>query len=141
MADEWRARRSIPARSLYRKPVALPRGIHAHKNGVEIAFTAPLDSKTAEDVDSWGVSRWNYRWTSQYGSHDWSVTNPEQQGHDTVEVKSARLSKDRKSVFLDIPSIAPVMTMEIQYSVATEDGTPIEQEIYETIHELAPNAK
>lgn len=120
------------------KPLAIPREIHAHKNGVEISFTAPLDPKLAEDVESWGVSRWNYRWTSQYGSHDWSVANPQQQGHDTVEVKSARISKDHRTVFLEIPSIAPVMQMEIQYNVATEDGTPIEQEIYQTIHEFAP---
>jgi hypothetical protein len=59
-------------------------------------------------------------------------------GHDTVEVKSARLASDRKTVFLEIPDIQPVMQMEIQYNLQAEDGKNIQQEIYDTIHELAP---
>jgi hypothetical protein len=53
-------------------------------------------------------------------------------------VKSVRLSKDHKSVFLEIPGIKPVMQMEIQYNIDTADGASIEQEIYNTIHALRP---
>jgi hypothetical protein len=120
------------------KLAAIPCELHAYQNGIRIGFTSALDPKTAGDLDSWGVSQWNYRWTSDYGSRDWSVAEPKRQGHDTVEVKSVRLSKDHKSVFLEIPGIKPVMQMEIQYNIDTADGASIEQEIYNTIHALRP---
>ncbi len=120
------------------KLAAIPCELHAYQNGVRIGFTAPLDPKTAGDLDSWGVSQWNYRWTSDYGSRDWSVADPKKQGHDTVELKSVRLSRNRRSVFLEIPTIKPVMQMEIQYNLDTEGGGSIEQEIYNTIHALRP---
>ncbi len=122
------------------KTTYLPREIHNFRNGIRLSFTGPLDPKTATDVESWGISQWNYRWTSAYGSHEWSVMKPDREGHDTVDIKSVHLSEDHKSAFLEIPRIEPVMTMQIQYNVLAEDGTPMQQEVYNTIHELAPPA-
>jgi hypothetical protein len=122
------------------KPVAMPFEIHAHQNGIRLAFTAPLDPKSVADMENWTVSQWNYRWTGQYGSRDWSVEDPQKPGHDSVEIKAIKLSKDHKRVFLEIPSIKPVMQMEIKYALEAEDGTALNQEIYNTIHELSSTA-
>ena len=118
------------------KPVQLPIAWHAHSNGLTITFSTPLDPAAANDAGSFGVSQWNYRYAKQYGSKDWSVANPEKQGHDEVEVKSARLLQDGKTVFLEIPSLQPVMQMEVKYSLNTPDGKPLRSQLWLTLNKL-----
>ena len=120
------------------KPVHMPSGLNAHRDGLKLTFTCPLARDVAEDVGSWSILRWNYHWTAEYGSRQWSVTDPSKQGYDTMEVKSAKLLPDGKSVFLEVDDMRPVMQMQIGYDVEAEDGTQVRGEIYNTIHALRP---
>jgi hypothetical protein len=103
-------------------------------NGVQITFTQPLSEEVANDVGSYGVERWNYRWTSEYGSDEYSVKDPGKKGRDTVEVKSAKLQPDGKTVFLEINDFRPVMQMLIHYDLEATDGTAMRDEIACTIN-------
>ena len=93
-----------------------------HANGIRLTFSTALDKKIAEDIESWSAEQWNYKWTSAYGSKDWSVKNPAKQGRDAVTIKSAKLLPDGKSVFLQIPKVQPVHSMAIQYNLDTAAG-------------------
>ncbi|PYJ99365.1 MAG: hypothetical protein DME23_09760 [Verrucomicrobia bacterium] len=68
------------------KPLDVPVEWHVHSNGLTLTFTQPLDQEAAEDAGSYGVEQWNYRYAAQYGSKDWSVANPDKEGHDQVLV-------------------------------------------------------
>lgn len=119
------------------KPVHMPTKLHATKQGIELTFTSPLDEATATDLANWNIEEWNYRWTSKYGSDQFKVSQPDAKGHDPVEVKSVKLSKDRKTAFLEIPAIQPVMQMKIATNFKAADGTPVKQEIWNSIWKLA----
>lgn len=121
------------------KPVHMPTKLRATTKGVELTFTSPLDEASATDVANWNIEQWNYKWTSGYGSPEFSVANPEKKGHDKVEVASAKLSADRKSVFLEIPAIQPVMQMKISANIKAADGSPVKQDVYNSIYKLASN--
>src|SRR5262249_15448143 len=54
------------------KPIATATGLEALTDGVRIRFGRPLD-KSATDPKAWSVEQWNYRWSGDYGSKDWSV--------------------------------------------------------------------
>jgi hypothetical protein len=112
----------------------MPSGLKVKPNGIEITFTDALDPETANDVESYGVEQWNYRWTSEYGSDEYSVKNPSAKGHDTVEVKSARLLPDGKTVFLGLAEFKPVMQMLIRYDLEAKDGTVMRDEIACTVN-------
>ena len=118
------------------KPVFLPIAWRAHSNGLAITFSRPLERASAEDAGSFGVTQWNYRYAAQYGSKDWSVANPEKQGRDEVEVKSARLLPDGKTVFLEIPELRLVMQMEVKYSLNSADGKPSRSLLWLTLNKL-----
>jgi hypothetical protein len=118
------------------KPACLPVGWHARTNGIEITFSAPLETAAANDAGSFAVAQWNYRYAAQYGSKDWSVANPERQGRDVVEVKSARLLPDGRTVFLETPMLVPVMQMEVKYSLNTPDGKPLRSQFWLTLNKL-----
>ncbi|HEY0550458.1 MAG TPA: DUF6797 domain-containing protein [Verrucomicrobiae bacterium] len=119
------------------KPVNMPTKLHATKQGVELSFTSPLDESTATDVGNWNVEQWNYKWTSDYGSPEFKVSNPNAKGHDKVEVKSVKLSADKKTALLEIPTIQPVMQMRIAANIKAADGSPVKQEVWNSIWKLA----
>ena len=50
-------------------------------------------------------------------------------------MKSAKLSADRKTVFLSIDDLKPVQQMEIKIQVKAADGTPIRCAIGNTINQ------
>lgn len=118
------------------KKVHMPIDLRIRSNGVSITFTEPLHRELAEDESSYEVSHWNYQWTKGYGSKEYSVADPNQVGHDKLNVKSAKLSRDGKTVTLEIEGIQPVMQMQIKYDLESTDGEVIRQSIYNTIHKL-----
>lgn len=118
------------------KPVRLPVAWHAHSNGITLTFSQPLDRAAAEDAGSYAVRQWNYRYASAYGSKDWSVADPQKEGRDDVVVKSARLSDDGRSVFLETAPLQPVMQMEIKYSLNTADGAAMKNQLWLTLNKL-----
>ena len=98
-----------------------PIRMKVHANGIRLTFSTALDKKIAEDIESWSAEQWNYKWTATYGSKDWSVKNPAQQGRDAVAIQSTKLLPDGKSVFLKFP-VRPVHSMAIQYNLDTAAG-------------------
>ena len=121
------------------KPVHMPAGLNVHRNGIKLTFTNALDPELARDAGSYSILRWNYRWSSEYGSRQWSLTDPSKQGYDTLEVKSAKLLPDGKSVFLEVQDMRPVMQMQIGYDLEATDGSQVRGEIYNTVHALREN--
>jgi hypothetical protein len=120
------------------KPATLPVQLHVKSAGIAITFATPLDPKMAGDEQNFGIEQWNYKWSDKYGSSKYKPGHPEQVGTDEVEIKSAKLLPDGRTVFLEIPDIHPVMQMSIQVHLATSDGTPIECDIDPTINHV-PN--
>ena len=119
--------------------IFMPVGLNAHRNGLKIAFTQPVDTGIASDPASYEVSQWQYRWTSAYGSPEYSIREPNRIGHDSVAVEKVTVADDGRSVFLHIPDIAPVMQMEIRMNLAPTGGQRTERTIYNTIHRLRPD--
>ena len=123
------------------KPLTMQNGLHITDKGIRIDFTAPLDAATAADAANYSVIQYNYRWTSAYGSDKYKVSNPEEKGNDKLEVKSATLSADKKSVLLEIDGLKPVMQMEVKMSIKSADGNPVPDKIGNTINVVAPHDK
>ena len=114
----------------------MPSGLNVHSNGVVLRFHEKLDKELAEDVGSYTVKRWNYRWTKSYGSKHYKISDPDQVGEDSVEVTTARLLSDEKSVFVGLADVKKVMQMEIAYDLETIDGEEIIGKLHNTIHRL-----
>jgi hypothetical protein len=114
----------------------MPEGIAVKKDGISITFTDPLDKEFAADRDSYAVQQWQYRWTAEYGSKHYSITNPEKIGQDEVQVTAASLSPDGKTVLLTIPGLKPVMQMKIEMQLKSADGKSLQWVIHNTINQM-----
>ncbi len=118
------------------EPIHQPTGMKVHANGIRLTFSTPLDKKIAEDIDSWSAEQWNYKWSNQYGSKDWSVKNPGKQGRDPVTIQSAKFLPDGKSVFLQMDKVQPVHSMAIKYNLDTVTGKIMRGEYFLTINQV-----
>ena len=61
-------------------------------------------------------------------------SNPEQQGMDPVNISRIRLSRDRKTVTLEIPNLQPVQQLQIGYILRAADGAELRQTLHSTIN-------
>jgi hypothetical protein len=120
------------------KSLLVPVAWRAHSNGLALTFTEPLDKETAEDPGSYDLQQWNYRYAAQYGSKDWSVANPDKEGHDTLAVKTAHLAQDGRTVFVEVSNLRPVMQLQLQYNLAASDGAPVRGKVFGTINRTGP---
>jgi hypothetical protein len=120
------------------KPAYLPKGMRVKEKGIELTFTQPLDPETANDAGSYDIQQWNYQWSSGYGSPEFKPSNGEK-GRETLEVKSAKLSGDRRTVYLEVPDLKPVMQVLIKARLDAADGTEIDAEIAGTINCVPPD--
>jgi glucose/arabinose dehydrogenase len=119
------------------QPVHAPTALRATAAGVYLTFASPLDPTTANDPANFDIEQWNYRWTADYGSPDYSVENSDKKGHDTLQIASSKLQPDRRAIFLATPDIKPVMQMAIRYHLKSQDGNAVDGAVYNTIHNLA----
>ncbi|MBI3855332.1 MAG: ThuA domain-containing protein [Planctomycetes bacterium] len=119
--------------------VYLPVEMHAVAGGLRLRFLEPLDKEIARDGDSWAAEQWNYVYSKDYGSKEWSALQPGVEGHDALDVKAIRLSEDGRTAFLEIPALRPVMQLRLRYSLRAADGTPVKGEIDGSIHRLGRN--
>ena len=96
-----------------------------YSSTIRITFSEALDRSQAEDADNYNLQEWNYRWTQSYGSPHFKVSDPKKQGHDDVEVESASLSPDTKTVTL---KVAPLKfgTNTFLATVKDKNGKPVE---------------
>ena len=116
------------------QPLNMPAALNIASDGVVLGFTDPLDPQSATDPGNFDVTCWNYKWTEQYGSPDFKLNG--QEGRDTLPVASVAVSADRKSVFLKVPGIRPVMQMHIVMNLKAANAAPIKNYVHHTIHKL-----
>ena len=115
-------------------PVHLPRGVKTFKNGIKLTFPESLDREMAENIDNYFVEQWNYRWTAAYGSPDFSVVNPQQQGRDEVSVISATLMDGGHAVFLEMPGRHPVHQISVSWLLRSSARQPVRGRYAHTIN-------
>ncbi len=115
-----------------RKPI----GFQVHSNGIRIDFSTKLDRKSATSFRNYFVQQWNYEYSPQYGSPEYSVSNPESLGHDVINVCSVQLLESGSSIFVEIPQMEPVMQMHLRMHLKDEDGTPFNADLFPSILEL-----
>lgn len=118
------------------KPVYTVSAMKVDKAGIHLTFTQPLDPKDATDVQNYSGQQWNYRRSGEYGSPEVTVSDPKKNGRDRVDITSAKLSADGKTVTLEVAGLQPVMQFLLKYNITAKDGTGIKQDILQTIHEI-----
>ena len=127
----------------------LPEAMSVSGDKLILRFDSKLDEELATDPESFAIKRWKYIRGPQYGSGQFSIDTPDETAeqiaqvheskshkkHDPVEVTSAELGEDGKTITLTIPTLKPAQQMEIAYDLESTDGEVLIGTIYSTIHQ------
>ncbi len=137
------------------KPVYSAAKLKVLKDGVQLTFTQPLDAAAAGDLQNYSAQRWDLEThyvddkvvegrivrapnfnPLNYGGHEVLPADHLKIGRETVNITGTKLSDDGKTVTLQMADFKPVQQLIIKFLLKARDGTPIEQEVAQTIHVL-----
>ncbi len=132
--NAWGSDQNESPGGLYRirytgRDALLPTGLSAHTKGMTVTFSQTVDPASASDPNNFLVDTWGLKRSANYGSKRFDEKS--------LVIKTARLSKDRRSVTLEIPEICPTWCMEISYKLKTESGKTLTGTLQNTIHQLS----
>ncbi len=104
--------------------------MRAKPDGFELAFTQPVDAKTAADIASYTLASFTYIFQSSYGSPEVDHTSP--------EIKEAKVSDDGKTVRLVIRGLEKGHVHDLHLDgVRSRDGAPLlHREAYYTLNRI-----
>ncbi len=114
------------------KSVQVPLGFHTYNNGVLVKFSESVDKSTVETVANHFAQSWNYRYSSAYGSPEFSARHAGMRGHDRVDITSAHVVNDGRSLFLEIPDLQPVSQLHLRLQINPDSV----QELFVTVNKL-----
>ncbi len=98
----------------------LPVGFHVYENGIAIQFSQSLQPEHVLQERAHFVQAWNYRYSSAYGSQEYSTMHDGIRGHDVLTIRSAHLLKDGRTLFLELPDLQPSNTVHLQLSTSSD---------------------
>jgi putative heme-binding domain-containing protein len=113
--------------------VQLPHRFHMYRNGISVEFTQPLDRAFVERTEHHFAQCWNYRFSSGYGSPEYSPSHYGLPGHDPLPIASAVLLADGRSLFLEMPDLQPVNQLHLNVGIARDRTC----DLFVTVHKLA----
>jgi putative heme-binding domain-containing protein len=113
-------------------PVQLPVGYKVYRNGVLISFSQRIDTVVASKPTSHFAQAWNYRYSSAYGSPEYSSRHPLMRGHDHVPISSAHVVNGGTGLFLEIPELQPVNLLHLRLN----SGEGRSHDVFATVHRL-----
>ena len=103
-------------------------------DGVELTFSEALDAASVGDLTGYKAAWWGYRWSKEYGSKRYKVSDPNAAGQDEVPVTAARLLPDGKTVRLTLAGMRPVMQLQVGVRLKTVAGGVVSGLTTMTVH-------
>ncbi|HMJ88835.1 MAG TPA: hypothetical protein VK530_03415 [Candidatus Acidoferrum sp.] len=111
------------------------RDVRAHRDGFDLAFTAPVDASAA-DTNAWNVSQFGYRFHSKYGSPEINHDGKENSAT-PITVTRAEVSPDKTRVRLFLSGWKTNFVTAVNSSVRSETDAPLRNDtFYYTLNQL-----
>lgn len=110
------------------KPAHVPLAVHAAKGVLSVTFSEPLDLASV-NADAFAFKVWSLKRSANYGSKHYN--------EQPLEIVTARLQTDGRTVTLGVPALAPTQCYELKANLSAPNGARIERSLHGTIHQLA----
>ncbi|HET6425355.1 MAG TPA: DUF6797 domain-containing protein [Planctomycetaceae bacterium] len=116
------------------KPVLTPVAMKSYRNGIALTFSATLSKDQVEDSTRYRVQRWDYRYGAEYGSEEYRDVKKGIVGREDVDIRSATILDDGRTLFLELEDFRPAMQYAITGQVTDASGQSAPLALYPTIH-------
>ncbi len=114
--------RLLPADAIHGNDFPMPTGFHVHSNGIAVTFSESLAKMPGglEAVlrpENYLIQAWNYRYSSAYGSAEYSTIHRTVRGHDRLPIASVQSLDDQRTLFLEVPSLQPSSQLHLRMAI------------------------
>jgi hypothetical protein len=108
----------------------------ARQGRLELTFNQPVNPTSLKDFSEWKAEAWNYKWSDQYGSPDFKVTEPGVPGTDVWKIADVEITDDGRKVLVKLPDLQPCHTLKLEFKVNGRNASSLSGPLYFTIHKL-----
>jgi len=115
------------------KPSLHPVDCRVTQQGILIEFNQPLDMTKATRAN-FKLQRWNYKRTQKYGSGHFKLDG--KPGQEILFFDNVHLSPDGAQLFISIPKMKIVHTLEADFELTSLSGHTLKDKIWFTVHHL-----
>ena len=113
-------------------PVVTAVGARSMAEGVILEFAEPINPSSLAPENIM-VRAWNYQRSSEYGSGRYTLEKVP--GTTAIGVGQIVASSDRKSVFVHLPKLPPIMQLELRHDFTFASGIAASGVVYFTINQ------
>jgi len=103
-----------------------PSGFRIHANGIRVDFPMALKPNASKIF----AHAWNYEYAKRYGSPEFSAKRPGSLGHDRIEVRSVILLESGNALFVEMPTMEPVMQLHLRMHLVSADGQAFKTDLF-----------
>ena len=115
------------------KPCRLLDSVAVEHDGIQLHFNFDIDPESIKSEKNWHAEMWDYLWSRKYGSDQFSVLHPAEEGRDEVQILDASLI-DPQTIHLDVPDIRPCDQFLLEIETRDQSGEFFLEKTYLTIH-------
>lgn len=128
----WASSQQAREGGLYRiryagRGAVAPTAVQVDGTTLSVTFSDPLDAEASGDPGRFAFRVWSLRRTANYGSKHYDER--------VLDVTSATVSEDGRTLMLTIPELEPTWCYELQCRLRTADGRSMTRVIHGTIHQ------
>lgn len=118
------------------KPLCMPLEAHLTKTGFEVLFSDKLDAASAADKQLVSAEWFNIVRTSNYGSPDFSVSDPKKKAREQLEISELKLKDDGKTLVVSIANLKPVTNVVLKFNLKSAAGAAVKYDLAYTINRM-----
>ena len=115
------------------KPCRLLDSVAVEHEGIQLHFNFHIDPESIDGAKNCRAEMWDYLWSRKYGSDQFSVLHPGEEGRDEVHITDASLI-DPKTIHLKVPDIHPCDQFLLEVETRDQAGESFLEKAYLTIH-------
>lgn len=116
-------------------PVKMIDSLRVVPGGLELRFSFAVNPESAGNVNAWQGEMWDYLWSKQYGSDEYSVLSPGDKGRDTLSIKDVAIV-DQHTVRLAIPELRVCDQSSLEMNFLDAEGNRFIEHVYLTVHAI-----
>ncbi|EDY84304.1 Copper binding protein, plastocyanin/azurin family [Verrucomicrobiia bacterium DG1235] len=114
-----------------------PISFRVFENGVRLDFATPISFEGSNITPkNFFCQQWNYRYSSGYGSPEYSIQNPKIIGHDPIEIQSIHILENGSSLFIEMTDLQAAMQTHLHYAFEDERPNPLSGDLFITALDL-----
>lgn len=122
------------------RPWKMIQSAKVEQGAILLEFNFPIHPASLQSPDAISAEAWNYRWSSAYGSDQYSPSTG-RQGVDSLEIQSLSLVNDGTLLRVGVPALRPVDQLHLKVRLKGVDGVSFDEELFWTLHAVPEKAE